>query len=215
MKTDQLIDMLSTNLEPIKNGGQVRKAVAVALVIGGAASFCLMLTTVGMRTAASGGFHLAFLLLKLLFMLVLIAVGTALLAQLIRPGRDGRRLYKVIFLPVLVVGFAGIVALALEPSWGAWKKMILETQWATCILCIPLFAVIPFVALIWALRKGAPTNLTRIGAIAGLVAGAMGAAVYAFHCPDDSLPFIAIWYGAMVLLCAWIGARLGPWLLRW
>ena len=28
MKTDQLIDMLSTNLEPIKNGGQVKKAFA-------------------------------------------------------------------------------------------------------------------------------------------------------------------------------------------
>ena len=93
--------------------------------------------------------------------------------------------------------------------------MILETQWATCILCIPLFALIPFVALIWALRKGAPTNLTRTGAIAGLVAGALGAAAYALHCPDDSLPFIAIWYGAMVLLCSWIGARLGPWVLRW
>jgi hypothetical protein len=215
MKTDHLIDMLSTNLEPIKNGGRASKAFAIALVIGGAGSFCLMLATVGVRTAASGGFHPAFLLLKLLFMLVLIALGTALLARLIRPGSDGRRLYKIIFLPVLVVGFAGVVALALEPSWAAWKKMILETQWATCILCIPLFAVIPFLALIWALRKGAPTNLTRTGAIAGLVAGALGAAVYAFHCPDDSLPFIGIWYGAMVLLCAWIGRRLGPSLLRW
>ena len=215
MKTDHLIDMLSTNLEPIKNGGQVRKAVAVALVIGGAASFCLMLATVGMRTAASGGFHLAFLVLKLLFALFLIGVGTTLLAKLTRPGQDGRRLYKVIFLPVMVVGFAGVIVLALQPSLAAWKRMILETEWATCILCIPLFAIIPFLALIWALRKGAPTNLRRTGAIAGLVAGALGAAAYAFHCPDDSLPFIAIWYGAMILLCAWIGARLGPWLLRW
>ena len=115
MKTDQLIDMLSTNLEPIKNGGQVRKAFAIALVIGGAASFCLMLATVGMRTAASGGFHPAFLVLKLLFMLVLIAMGTALLARLIRPGRDGRRLYNAVYLPILVVGFAGVVALAFEP----------------------------------------------------------------------------------------------------
>jgi len=215
MKTDQLIDMLSTNLEPIKNGGQVGKAFAIALVIGGAASFCLMLATVGMRTAASDGFHPAFLVLKLLFMLVLIAVGTALLAQLIRPGQDGRRLYKVVFLPVLFVGLIGVVTLAFQPSSAAWGRMILGTQWATCVLCIPLFAIIPFAALIWALRKGAPTNLTRTGAIAGLVAGALGAVAYAFHCPDDSLPFIAIWYGAMVMLCAWIGARLGPWLLRW
>jgi hypothetical protein len=93
--------------------------------------------------------------------------------------------------------------------------MILGTEWVTCLFCIPLFAVVPFALLIWAVRKGAPTNLKRAGAIAGLVAGALGATAYAFHCPDDSLPFMAIWYGEMVVLCAWIGARLGPWLLRW
>jgi hypothetical protein len=88
-------------------------------------------------------------------------------------------------------------------------------NWATCLFCIPLFAAIPFVALIWVLRKGAPTDLKRTGAIAGLVAGALGATAYAFHCGDDSMPFIAIWYGAMVALCAFIGALLGPRLLRW
>jgi len=59
--------------------------------------------------------------------------------------------------------------------------MIFGPQWAACLICIPLFAVAPFASLIWALRKGAPTNLMRTGAIAGLVAGALGAAVFAFH----------------------------------
>ena len=82
-------------------------------------------------------------------------------------------------------------------------------------LCIPLFATVPFILLIWALRKGAPTNLKRTGAIAGLVAGALGAMAYAFHCPDDFLPFLAIWYGGLIALCAFVGSRLGPRLLRW
>jgi len=213
MKTDQLIDMLSTNVEPVK-GGQVWKPLIWALAIGGVASFCVMLATVGLRTEAAGVSHLGFLALKVLFMLSLVGVGTALLIKLIRPGQDGRKLFTFIFLPFLAAGLAGIVALALEPS-AAWHPMILGTQWVTCLYCIPLFAIVPFAVLIWALRKGAPTNLKRTGAIAGLVAGALGATAYAFHCPDDSLPFIAIWYGAMVLLCAWIGARLGPRLLRW
>jgi hypothetical protein len=213
MKTDQLIDMLSTNVEPVKRG-QLAKTLAWALVIGGAASFCVMLATVGLRTDAAGGIQVGFLALKLLFMLSLIGMGTALLIKLIRPGQDGRKLFRLIFLPFLVAGFAGVVALALEPS-AAWDRMILGTQWATCLFCIPLFAIVPFWVLMWALRRGAPTNLKRTGAIAGLVAGALGATAYAFHCPDDSLPFMAIWYGAMVLLCAWIGARLGPRLLRW
>src|SRR5260370_20079113 len=92
--------------------------------------------------------------------------------------------------------------------------MGLGAQWATCLYCIPLFAVVPFAALILALRRGAPVNLKRTGAIAGLVAGALGAAVYAFHCSDDSLPFIAVWYGGMVVLCSWVGSQLGPLVLR-
>jgi hypothetical protein len=212
MKTDQLIDILSTNVEPV-NSGQVSKKLLWATVIGGAASFFLMLATVGLRTAANG-IHVRFLALKLLFMLSFVGVGTALLMKLIRPGQQERKLFAVIFLPFLAVGLAGTVGLALEPS-AAWRQTIFGTQMVTCLFCIPFFAIAPFAALIWALRKGAPTNLKRTGAIAGLVAGALGAAAYAFYCCDDSLPFIALWYGGMVALCAWIGARLGPSLLRW
>ncbi len=213
MKTDQLIDMLSTNVEPVKCG-QGWKPLVWALAMGGAVSFCMMLLTVGLRTQAAGGIHVGFLALKLLFMLSVIGTGTALLMKLIRPGQDVRKLFRFLFLPFLVAGFVGIVALALQPS-SAWDRMILGTEWVTCLFCIPLFAIVPFALLIWALRKGAPTNLKRTGAIAGLVAGALGATAYAFHCPDDYLPFMAIWYGAMVVLCAWIGAKLGPRLLRW
>ena len=213
MKTDQLIDMLSTNVEPVKSG-HLWKPLIWALAIGGAASFCVMLATVGLRTDAAGGIHVGFLALKLLFMLSVIGTGTALLMKLIRPGQEARKLFRFLFLPFLVAGFVGIVALVLQPS-SAWDRMILGTEWVTCLFCIPLFAIVPFAVLMWALRKGAPTNLKRTGAIAGLVAGAVGATAYAFHCPDDSLPFIAVWYGAMILVCAWIGARLGPRLLRW
>ena len=214
MKTDQLIDMLSTNLEPVKRG-QIGKTLAGALVLGGAAAFCVMLTTVGLRTEPGDpSHHLSFLALKLLFTLSLTGMGTALLLRLVRPGREGRRLFNLTFLPFVVIGFAGAAALALERPM-AWGRMLLGMNWMTCLFCIPLFAVIPFVALIWVLRKGAPTDLKRTGAIAGLVAGALGATAYAFHCGDDSMPFIAIWYGAMVALCAFIGALLGPRLLRW
>jgi hypothetical protein len=61
----------------------------------------------------------------------------------------------------------------------------------------------------------APTRLARCGAIAGILAGAIGAAAYAFSCRTYSVTFIAIWYGAGIMLCAVIGAQLGPRLLRW
>ena len=71
MKTDQLIDILSTNLEPAKKE-QVRSALAWALAIGWAAAFCLMRTTVGLRSQFAGGFHFGSLAIKLLFMLSVI-----------------------------------------------------------------------------------------------------------------------------------------------
>ena len=213
MKTDQLIDLLSTNVEPVKSG-HLKRTLVFALLIGGVAAFCLMLTTVGLRSQVTDKLHPGYLALKLFFTISLVGLGAMLLVRLMRPGQGGRKQFGLALLPFLMVAGAGIIALAFgEPM--AWGRMLFGMHWVTCLLCIPLFAVVPFAALIWALRRGAPTNLTRTGAIAGLVAGALGATAYAFHCPDDSVPFIAIWYGTLVAFCGVIGAILGPRLLRW
>jgi Negative regulator of sigma F len=74
--------MLSTNLEPVRRG-QIRQGIAAALVIGGVASFCVMLATVGLRSEAAGGFHIGFLALKLLFTLSLIALGSGIRVSLL------------------------------------------------------------------------------------------------------------------------------------
>ena len=92
---------------------------------------------------------------------------------------------------------------------------MLGTAWWKCLICIPLFAVVPFAALIGAGRSGASTRPARTGAAAGLVAGAFGAAAYALHGPDDFVPFIAVWYSAAMGLCALVGALLGRRLLQW
>lgn len=79
---------------------------------------------------------------------------------------------------------------------------------ARCLLCVVFFAAIPFAALMWALRQGAPTRLSLSGTIAGVVAGGPGAAAYAFGCTSDTIPFIAVCYPAAIAVCAFIGARL-------
>ena len=131
-----------------------------------------------------------------------------------RPGPPDRKLLLVIGLLFFALLSAGVVALGVAPP-AAWGGMVIGPQWAACLICIPLFAVAPYVSLIWALRKGAPTDLARTGAIAGLVAGAVGAAVFAFHHPGGSIPFVTLWYGGSILLCALVGAILGSRLLRW
>ena len=93
--------------------------------------------------------------------------------------------------------------------------MVWGLSWRTCTVSVLMISVPIFVAAFFALRKLAPTQLSQAGACAGVLSGAAGAAIYAFHCPETALPFVAIWYVAAIASTAVIGAALGPRLLRW
>lgn len=88
-------------------------------------------------------------------------------------------------------------------------------EWIECIISIPVIAIVPFAFVIAAVRTAAPTNLVRTGAFTGLASGGISAMAYSLHCTDDSLPFVAIWYGGTIVLCTVAGAAFGPRLLRW
>lgn len=213
MKTEQLIDLLSTNIEPVDRHA-TQTALVWAVLIGGAAAFGLMLGTVSLRDDLGDRTRLPFVVLKLLFALTVMTIGLAGLSKSVRPGQHTRTTLRLSFLPFVALGVAVVADLVFGLT-AASHRMMAGTHWVLCLYCIPLFAVIPFGLLISALRAGAPTNLTETGAVAGLVAGAIGAAAYAFHCPDDALPFIAAWYTASMVACTLIGAKLGPRVLRW
>jgi hypothetical protein len=212
MKTDELIDVLATNVEPIK-GGELRNTVMIALAIGAAAALCLVLAMFGLPAAAPGSKFSLLKILALAFTLGLVAAGASLLIRSARPGEPGSKLLVLIGLLFLAIFLAALVALLVTHPTG-WGGMVFGPQWAACLVCIPLFAVVPFMSLAWALRRGAPTNLVRAGAIAGLVAGALSATIFAFHHFSGSIPFIAFWYGGPIFVCAVVGAILGPRLLR-
>jgi hypothetical protein len=213
VNTDRLIELLSANLEPA-TGVQLEKKMTQALAIGGVAAFGLMLATVGPR--AHLGSHLEWVAVKLLFSLSVVGTSAPLLVRSMRPGREDEWNFTSVFLPFLVVYAAAVAMLLLYPH--EWKRMILGAESVSsprCLFCILFFAAIPLAFLTWALRDGAPTSLKRCGAIAGMIAGAVGACVYAFTCASDSVPFIAIWYCTAIALCSVIGTQLGLRLLRW
>jgi len=216
VNTDQLIDVLSANLEPACPG-QLGKTLILAMGTGVAAAFGLMLMTVGPRPDLLSTAHLEWVAAKLLFALSVIGTGAPLLMRSIRPGRENATHWTLLLLPFLAAIVLALAMLLLGRP-HAWRGMLLgatPVSWARCLICIVFFAAIPFGALIWALRTGAPTRLKPCGAIAGVVAGGLGAAAYALSCISDTMGFIAIWYSAAIVLCAVIGAQLGPRLLRW
>jgi hypothetical protein len=216
VNTDRLIDILSANLEPTRHG-QFGKMLILAMTTGGAAAFGLMLATVGPRPDLNSTAHLEWLALKLVFALSVIGTAAPVLVRSMRPGLEKGTHWAQVFLPFLAA-IAAALAIMLLDSPQAWSTMLRGARTVSsvrCVLCIPFFSAIPLAALIWALRKGAPTRLKLCGAIAGIVAGGIGAAAYALSCASDTIPFIAIWYGAAIMFCAAIGAQLGPRLLRW
>src|SRR5260370_25093776 len=213
MKSGELIDMPSTHVEAVR-GGEPRNLLMIALAVGAVAAVCLMLAIFGVPANALGGQYFGLKALALAVTLGLVAAGTRFLIKSARPGEPGRKPLLLIGLLLFAVLSAGIGALVLAHP-AAWSGMIFGPQWAGCLIWIPLFAIAPFASLVWALRREAPTNLARTGAIAGLVAGALGAAVFALHHPGGSIPFLVLWYGGPIVLCALAGAILGPRLLRW
>ncbi|KSV64875.1 hypothetical protein N185_34375 [Sinorhizobium sp. GW3] len=213
MKTDDLINLLSTNLETVPRG-KVRNTLLLAVALGAGAALCLTVLILGMPDEAFNSGSVGRRILGLLFMIGLVVAGTRFLIKAARPGPVRRG--PLIAIGLLFLGFFSATIAAFSISNPTiWSEMIFGPQWAACLVCVPLFAVAPFASLIWALRKEAPTSPIWTGAIAGLVAGALSAIAYIFHNPVDSIPFILLWFGGPILICALVGAALGPKLLRW
>jgi hypothetical protein len=213
MKTDDLVALLSTNLEPVERSPVVR-ALCVALAAGTAVAFGIAIVALGVRSDLTTIRALIFLAAKLAFAIGIVGLAVVSLTRLARPGGERKSSPFLVVVPFLLIVFLAAISLGSAPR-SHWDRMIVGDQWLECLLSIPIIAIVPFAVSIWAVRKGAPTNLVRAGAFAGLIAGGVSAMAYALHCTDDSLPFIAIWYGGTILLCTLAGAALGPRLLRW
>lgn len=213
MKTDDLINLLSTNTEPVKSS-HLRNTLFAAVVAGAMAALCLMLLTLGTPEMTSDGENLGLKIVGLVLTLGLVAAGVSFLFKAARPGKFSYKpLIAIGLLPLAVLLMAIAVLFSSHPT--TWTEMLFGPQWAACLLCIPFFALLPFASLIWALRKEAPTRPAWTGAIAGLVAGALGAAAYTLHQSSISMPFMVLWNLGPIVICTLIGAVLGPRLLRW
>jgi len=213
MKTDDLIAILSTNPGPVDRSSVVR-TLCVALAAGSIVALGITLVGLGVRTDLMSARALIFLVVKLAFAVGIVSLALIYLTRLARPGGERRISVALVAMPFGTIAVLSVISLGFAPS-AHWDKMVMGNDWLECLLSIPIIAIVPFAATIWAVRRAAPTNLVRTGAFAGLISGSVSAMAYALHCTDDSLPFVAVWYGGTIVLCTLAGAALGPRLLRW
>lgn len=216
MKTDELIGLLGTSFErePVGTPWMTRR-LALAVAVGATSALFLALAFLGLRPGLTQARPLLFLALKVAFAAAVGGLALRYLVRAARPGGESRVHLGVVASPFLAVAALAGVSLSMTPP-AHWHGQISGHTWLECLVSIPVIAIVPFAVITWAVRRfGAPTDLLRAGALVGLSAGAVSALGYSLHCMDDTVPFVAVWYGGTIAICTLAGALLGPRLLRW
>jgi hypothetical protein len=212
MKTDALIKAIAE--DGATRSPSVAARMALALAIAAGISGALFMLTLGARPDIDGAAHTWRFVAKVVIVLACLVAAWRATAQLARPEADRRRVLAVLLLPAALLVLAIGWELVTSPA-ETWAARAVGTNSMLCLVSITLLSVAPLLAVMTALRAGAPRSPTLAGALAGLLAGSLAATLYALHCFDDSPLFVALWYSLAIALVVLVGAAAGARALRW
>ncbi len=171
MKTDDLVRIISTNVEAVSYR-EPQRMILISAGLGAVTALVAMLLFLGVRTDLSELRAWQFIMVKSAFTGAIIGISLANLTRIARPGGERRVSIALGLLPFVGALIVAIASLSITPL-SEWKAMIIGQYWLLCLLCIPLNAIVPFAAIIWVMRQLAPTNLMLAGAMAGRTAGSI------------------------------------------
>jgi len=213
VKTEALIDLLARG--PVAAEPRLpERRVATAALLTLPVVVIAMLVILGLRADLVAAAGLPMFWLKLAFPLSLAAVAYQAVTRLARPADTAAGAWAGV---ALVVGTIWVLALGslLAAAPAERATLILgETAWS-CVLGVAGLSLPLFAATLWTLRSLAPTRPRLAGAAAGLFSGALAATVYALHCDEMTMGFLAVWYVLGMLVPTAVGALVGPRVLRW
>lgn len=207
---DALIDALVADLDRRPLG--LATVLMLAALIAVVTAIAGLYLTIGPRPDVVASLGSVRFVANFVFTFSLFGSGLVVLKASLVPGRG----LPVVWLlaPVGVIIVAAVLELISIPR-ELWPVAQIGQNSRVCMTFIPLLGLVPLLAFMLALRKGAPTSSTGAGALAGLVAGGISASVYAAHCTDDSPLFVVTWYPIGIALLMVAGALLGRFLVRW
>jgi hypothetical protein len=213
MKTDDLVSLLAADAQAVSRIA-VGRRLELAFACGVVVAALLMLGMLGVRADFASAALAPMFWMKVALPALVAAGALVCLERLAVPGRPLRLLWVVPALPIAMLWMASL-ALFVHAQPVERPALVLGVSWRACTVSIAFIAAPIFAGVFLALRDLAPTHLARAGWCAGTVAGAAAAAIYAFHCPETALPFMAIWYVLGIALPAALGGMLAPRVLRW
>jgi hypothetical protein len=134
------------------------------------------------------------------------AAAAALLAAI--PGRDPRPAGAV---AVLLAAFGAATFLTEPAAPGATLLAGLR-----CAASIAMFGLVPWLALLVAVARGAPLDVRSAGAYVGAAAFLIGAAAVRLACPVDDGHHLLVWHVVPVVAWTAISAlATATWFTRW
>jgi hypothetical protein len=214
MTTEELIRRLASDLPANASPGVLPPLAARLLTYTGVAALATLLVILSAMSrsphfAHGVGATIAFTVAAAT---VLAAGAFRMSVILSRPEARPRQMWIIV--PIVVMA-AGIVAELDRVPRDDWATRLFGQDPLACFVCVWLLSMPILLAALFALRHGAPSQPRRAGAMAGLFAGAVAAALYTLHCPEDSLLFVAAWHVPAIALVAVVGAAIAGRMLRW
>lgn len=212
MDTNELINSLVAD---------ARKPVAsLSTVWWGAAGLAVTLAavvffaTLGPRPDIAAAAETPRFLFKFAITITLAVSAFGLMRALSRPGDSWRKATPYLAAaPALVI--AGVVAELILLPPDAWSANLIGVNAVVCLISISLIGIGPLAVFLLALRHSAPTRPALAGAVAGVLAGGIGATFFAAKCTNDSPLFVATWYTIAIAGLAVLGAVSANRLARW
>jgi hypothetical protein len=212
VRTSEFIAALAA--DPVPEPIRLGRRVAAALIIGLAVSVALYWVMLGPRPDVAAAADTMRFWLKFVDSFAFALPTLLLTLRLARPDAKPRALALWLAAPFILLGAGVVVELLVVPR-GEWLSRLIGSTAMHCTITIPMLAAPVLVALIVALRAGAPLHPGLTGALAGAAAAGVGALVYASSCPGDSPLFVATWYPLATLICTSVGALAGRRFLAW
>ncbi|MFD0979315.1 NrsF family protein [Tropicimonas aquimaris] len=213
MKTEDLIASLAA--EPLPPAGpSLERRAAGGLAAGAFVTLALFAVVLGPRAGLGVALSDPVTLAKTVLPLLLGVLSLGLVLRASRPAAPSGAASKVIWAVPATV--AALFAWSFATT--AAGQRLADFVGHSIHVCLPSITVLslPILAgLLTGLRKGAPVNPVRCGALAGLASAGLATAIYSLFCTEDTPLFYGIWYSLGILIVAGLGAILGNRFLRW
>lgn len=210
--TDTLIASLVDDLRPAR---VLRRRHGLGLTAAAAAATMVIAAVVfGFRSDISAGrFDTLFLIANGLFLILGIACAATVIAMG-NPQVGSRHFgWRWVAAAAGLLPLSAVIMLASGTETPPGTVMSVHEM--DCVLAGVGLGLLTAAALVFWLRRGAPTSPERAGLLVGIASGCLGIFAFAFHCSSDTIYHVGLWHTAPVLISALLGRLLVPRLVRW